>query len=35
MEESAELVRQILVLDRCKLQDLPAGLKKWEELVGR
>ena len=27
------LLRQILVPDRCKLQDLPAGLEKWEELV--
>ena len=26
---------QILVPDRCKLQDLPAGLQKWEELVRR
>ena len=29
------LVRQILVPDRCKLLDLPAGLEKWEELVRR
>ena len=29
------LRRQILVPDRCKLQDLPAGLEKCEELVGR
>ena len=27
------LLRQILVPDRCKLQDLPAGLEKWEEQV--
>ena len=26
---------QILLPDRCKLQDLPAGLEKWEELVRR
>ena len=35
MEESAELFCDILVPDRCKLQDLPAGLEKWEELVRR
>ena len=29
------LLRQILVPERCKLQDLPAGLEKWEELVRR
>ena len=29
------LLRQLLVPDRCKLQDLPAGLEKWEELVRR
>ena len=29
------LLRQILVADRCKLQDFPAGLEKWEELVRR
>ena len=29
------LLRQISVPDRCKLQDLPAGLEKWEELVRR
>ena len=29
------LLRQILVPDRCKLQDLPAELEKWEELVRR
>ena len=29
------LLRQILVPDRCKLQDLPACLEKWEELVRR
>ena len=29
------LLRQILVPDRCKLQDPPAGLEKWEELVRR
>lgn len=29
------LLRQILVPDRCKLQDLPAGIEKWEELVRR
>ena len=29
------LSRQILVPDRCKLQNLPAGLEKWEELVRR
>ena len=28
-------LRQILVPDRCKLQDLPAGLAKGEELVRR
>ena len=31
MEES--LLQQILVTDQCKLQDLPAGLEKWDELV--
>ena len=29
------LLRQILVPDRCKLQDLPAGLEKWKEVVRR
>ena len=29
------LLRHILVPGRCKLQDLPAGLEKWEELVRR
>ena len=29
------LLRHILVPDRCKLQDLPAGLEKCEELVRR
>ena len=29
------LVRHILVPDRCKAQDFPAGLEEWEELVGR
>ena len=29
------LLRQIFVPDRCKLQDLPLGLEKWEELVRR
>ena len=29
------LLRQLLVPDRCKRQDLPAGLEKWEELVHR
>ena len=29
------LLRQILVPDRCKLQELPAGLERWEELVRR
>ena len=29
------LLRHILLPDRCKLQDLPAGLEKWEELVRR
>ena len=29
------LLRQILVADRCELQDFPAGLQKWEALVCR
>ena len=29
------LSRQIFVPDRCKLQDLPAGLEKWDEVVRR
>ena len=29
------LLRQIVVPDRCKQQDPPAGLEKWEELVRR
>ena len=29
------LLRQILVPDRCKLQDLPGRLEQWEELVRR
>ena len=33
--ESAELFCDKSVADRCKLQDLAAGLEKWEELVGR
>ena len=32
---SGALLRQILVPDWCQLQDLPAGLDKWEELVRR
>ena len=35
MEESRAILRQILASDRCKLQELPAGLEKWEELVSR
>ena len=28
-------MRQLLVPDRCRMQDLPAGLETWEELVRR
>ena len=31
--ERRALLRQILVPDRCKLQDFSAGLEKWEELA--